>query len=99
MTRGGMDRGLAWRNPMALFPIYGRFAGDFTAHLVAVDTDDTIDEVAAKIAAHAVGRRLPAQPDARGFEVTSGGRVLPSQARLKDIAPRPLQWLDVDWKW
>ena len=31
---------------MALIPIYGRFVGDFTAHMVVVDTDDTIDEVA-----------------------------------------------------
>jgi hypothetical protein len=84
---------------MALIPIYGRFVGDFAVHLVAVDTDDTIDDVAAKIAAHAVGRRLPAQPAAKGFEVMSDGRALPADSRLKDIAPRPLQWLDVRWKW
>jgi hypothetical protein len=84
---------------MALIPVYGRFVGDFAAHLVAVDTEDTIDEVAAKIAAHSVGRRLPAQPNAKGFEVTSDGRALPADSRLKDIAPRPLQWLDVRWKW
>jgi toluene monooxygenase system protein B len=86
-------------NPMALIPIYGRFVGDFAVHLVAVDTDDTIDDVAAKIAAHAVGRRLPAQHTAKGFEVMSDGRALPADSRLKDIAPRPLQWLDVRWKW
>lgn len=84
---------------MALLPIYGRFVGDFTAHLVAVDTDDTIDQVAAKIAAHAVGRRLPRQPGAKGFEVLADGRTLSPTARLKDLAPRPLQWLDVRWKW
>jgi toluene-4-monooxygenase system protein B len=83
---------------MALIPIYGRFVGDFTAHLVAVDTDDTIDEVAAKIAAHAVGRRLPEQPGAQGFEVLAGGRTLAPTSRLKDLAPKPLQWLDVRWK-
>lgn len=84
---------------MVSIPIYGRFVGDFTAHLVAVDTDDTIDEVAAKIAVHAIGRRLAAQPNAKGFEVISSGRTLPAELRLKDIAPRPLQWLDVRWKW
>ncbi|MEA2776592.1 MAG: alkene monooxygenase gamma subunit [Acetobacteraceae bacterium] len=84
---------------MALIPIYGRFVGDFAVHLVAVDTDDTIDDVAAKIAAHAVGRRLPVQHTAKGFEVMSDGRALPADSRLKDIAPRPLQWLDVRWKW
>jgi hypothetical protein len=84
---------------MALIPIYGRFVGDFTAHLVAVDTDDTIDEVAAKIAAHAVGKRLAEQPGAKGFEVLADGHTLAPDSRLKDLAPRPLQWLDVRWKW
>jgi hypothetical protein len=84
---------------MALLPIYGRFVGDFTAHLVAVDTDDTIDQVATKIAAHAVGRRLSEQPGAKGFEVLADGRTLAPTSRLKDLAPRPLQWLDVRWKW
>jgi hypothetical protein len=84
---------------MALIPVYGRFVGDFTAHLVTVDTDDTIDDVASKIAAHAVGRRLPEQPGARGFEVLADGRTLAPTSRLKDFSPRPLQWLDVRWKW
>jgi hypothetical protein len=96
--RGGGGATL-WRNPMALIPIYGRFVGDFTVHLVAVDTEDTIDEVAHKIAAHAVGRRLPAQPAAKGLEVSTEGRTLAPNSRLKDIAPRALQWLDVRWKW
>jgi toluene monooxygenase system protein B len=83
---------------MALLPIYGRFVGDFTAHLVAVDTDDTIDQIATKIAAHAVGRRLAAPPGAEVFEVLAEGRTLAPASRLKDHAPRPLQWLDVRWK-
>jgi toluene monooxygenase system protein B len=82
---------------MALIPVYGRFVGDFTAHLVAVDTEDTIDEVAVKIAAHAVGRRLPEQPGA-GLEVSIEGRTLAPSSRLKELSPRPLQWLDVRWK-
>ena len=84
---------------MATIPIYGRFLGDFTPHLVAVDTEDTIDEVAAKIARHAIGRRLPEQPDAKGLEVLADGRSLDPASRLKDLSPQPLQWLDVRWKW
>jgi hypothetical protein len=82
---------------MALIPVYGRFVGDFTAHLVAVDTEDTIDEVALKIALHAVGRRVPERPCA-SLEVLAGGRVLAPSSRLKDLSPRPLEWLDVRWK-
>jgi hypothetical protein len=88
------DRGIL---QMALIPVYGRFVGDFTAHLVAVDTEDTIDEVAIKIALHAVGRRLPNQPCA-SLEVLAEGRALAPNSRLKDLSPRPLQWLDVRWK-
>jgi hypothetical protein len=83
---------------MVAILIYGRFIGDFTAHLVAVDTEDTIDEVAAKIAAHTVGRRLPERLGAEGFEVLTGGRTLTPTSRLKELSPRPLQWLDVRWR-
>ena len=84
---------------MAVFPIYGRFVGDFTAHLVAVDTEDTMDEVGAKIAAHVIGRRLPNEPSATGYEVLVDGRVVGASRRLKDLCVPPLQWFDVRWRW
>jgi toluene monooxygenase system protein B len=84
---------------MAAFPIYGRFVGDFTAHLVSVDTEDTIDEIGAKIAAHVIGRRLPHEPSATGFEVLLDGRVVRTSSRLKDLSVQPLQWFDVRWRW
>jgi hypothetical protein len=82
---------------MTTVPIYGRFIGDFAAHLVAVDTEDTIGDVAVKIAAHSVGRRLPAEP-AGGYEVLVDGRVVPAAVRLSDLSLPPLQWIDVRWK-
>jgi hypothetical protein len=84
---------------MAVFPIYGRFVGDFTAHLVAVDTEDTMDEVGAKIAAHVIGRRLPNEPAATGYEVLVAGRVVGASSRLKELSVPPLQWFDVRWRW
>jgi toluene monooxygenase system protein B len=82
---------------MVMFPIYGRFIGDFGAHLVAVDTEDTIGEVAAKIAAHSIGRRLPAESPV-DYEVLVDGRVIPAAFHLTDLSLRPLQWIDVRWK-
>jgi toluene monooxygenase system protein B len=82
---------------MVMFPIYGRFIGDFTAHLVAVDAADTIGDVANKIAAHSVGRRLPAEPGG-GYEVLIDGRVIPADVHLSQLSLRPLQWIDVRWK-
>ena len=37
---------------MALFPLTSNFEGDFVLQLVAVDTDNTMDEVAAAAAVH-----------------------------------------------
>ncbi|MDV2477549.1 toluene monooxygenase [Rhodococcus zopfii] len=46
---------------MALFPLQGMFDGDFVLMLVPVDDQDTMTQVAEKVAYHAVGRRVPAQ--------------------------------------
>jgi hypothetical protein len=84
---------------MAAFPIYGRFIGDFTALLVSVDTEDTMAEVGAKIAEHVIGRRLPNEPSAAGYEVLVDGRVVGASTQLKDLSVSPLQWFDVRWRW
>jgi hypothetical protein len=80
-----------------MFPIYGRFVGDFAVHLVPVDSEDTVAEVGRKVAAHSVGRRLPAEP-AGAYEVLVDGRVIPGEVHLGELSLRPLQWIDVRWK-
>jgi toluene monooxygenase system protein B len=84
---------------MALFPVYGVFKGDFVPHLVAVDTDDSINTVAEKIAVHSVGRRLPAQPG-KALRVSVGERVVPGDATLGQVIQqtglKPLQWVTVE---
>lgn len=82
---------------MALFPIYGRFVGDFVPHLVAVDTDDTMAEVAEKVAVHSVGRRIPRQ-DGKGFEVLVGGEPVAGDVVLGSLGLRPLDWIDVRFR-
>ena len=47
---------------MALFPLTSNFVGDFVLQLVPVDTEHTMDEVAAAAAVHSVGRRVRARP-------------------------------------
>ena len=87
---------------MALFPIVGRFVGDFVPHLVAVDTEDTFDQIAEKVAVHSVGRRLPVDPDATGYEVLLDGEPLDGGVKLEAVMTKrkvlPLQWFDVRWK-
>lgn len=86
---------------MALFPIYGVFKGDFVPHLVAVDTGDTMNEVAQKIAVHSVGRRLPQRPGATGYRIQVGEHLVavdkPLSQVLGETGLKPLQWVTVDW--
>ncbi len=87
---------------MALFPIYGVFKGDFVPHLVAVDTDDTMKVVAEKIAVHAIGRRLPHDPNAVGYDVVIDDEVIPEDCSFGEVLAHkklaPLHWVWVRWK-
>ena len=64
---------------MALFPVISNFQHDFVLQLVPVDTENTMDEVAAAAAHHSVGRRVRPQPDKvvrvrrQGSETLGGG--------------------------
>jgi hypothetical protein len=86
---------------MALFPIYGVFQGDFVPHLVAVDTDDTMNQVAEKIAVHSVGRRVPRKSGAKGYSVRVGERMVATDSTLSqvlaDTGLKPLEWVTVNW--
>ena len=86
---------------MALFPIYGVFKGDFVPHLVAVDTDDTMAQVAEKIAVHSVGRRIPQRADAKGYRVSIADQTIDNRQALSQVLSqtglKPLQWVTVDW--
>lgn len=87
---------------MAPFPITGRFVGDFVPHLVAVDTDDTMDQLAEKVAVHSVGRRIPRPAGPAGYDVLLHGRVLEPSTPLAEVLAEhdvlPLQWFDVRFR-
>jgi toluene monooxygenase system protein B len=87
---------------MAPFPITARFVGDVTAQLVAIDTEDTWDQVADKVAIHTVGRRIAAPAPHPGYEVLLGGSVLPAQGKVAELFTTnpvpPLQWFDVRFR-
>jgi hypothetical protein len=83
---------------MALFPIYGRFIGACVPHLVAADTDDTMAQVAEKIAVHSVGRRVRPRPGGNGFEVLVSGNLVDGDAVLGSLGLHPLDWVDVRFR-
>ena len=76
-------------------PINARFDDDFVTQLVVVLDTDTMRDVAAKVAHHVVGKRLPAR-DA-DMVVRYQGRELPSDMTVTEAGIEPLQNVYVDW--
>lgn len=80
---------------MAMVPLISNFQYDFVLQLVAVDTDHTMDEVAAAAAHHSVGRRVPAQPG-KVVRVRRQGseQFFPRTARLSETGIQPMESLE-----
>ena len=76
-------------------PVNARFDNDFVTQLILVMDTDTMREVAAKVAHHVVGKRVPAR-DA-DMVVRYQGRELPSDMTVTEAGIAPLQNVYVDW--
>ena len=84
---------------MALFPLTSNFEGDFVLQLVAVDTDNTMDEVAAAAAHHSVGRRVRARPDCILRVRRQGGEnFLPRDMKVADSGLKPTETIEIIWE-
>ena len=97
LPTGGRGR-LLWLEggmTMALFPLVSNVEGDFVLQLLPVDTDDTMDQVAAKVAVHTVGRRLPEPAGGPHYDVFLDDAKLDPSVTLGSLGLVPLQWLDV----
>lgn len=80
---------------MALFPVISNFQYDFVLQLVAVDTDHTMDEVAAAAAHHSVGRRVAPRPG-KVVRVRRQGseEFFPRAAKLCETDIKPMESLE-----
>jgi len=80
---------------MALFPLISNFQYDFVLQLVPVDTENTMDEVAAAAAHHSVGRRVAPQPG-KVVRVRRQGasEFYPRNAKLCDTDIKPMESLE-----
>ena len=76
-------------------PINAKFAGDFVTQLVVILDTDTMGEVAAKVAHHVVGKRVPKR-DA-DMVVSYQGRNLSPDITVAVAGIAPLQNVYVDW--
>ncbi len=84
---------------MALFPVTSNFEGDFVLQLVAVDTENTMDEVAAAAAHHSVNRRVADRPG-HGLRVRRQGSKEPFPRNLKvsESGLKPMECIEVIWE-
>ena len=81
---------------MALFPLSSNFEGDFVLQLVAVDTENTMDEVAAAAAHHSLNRRVRPRPNT----VLRGRRqgaveFLPRDMKVADSGLAPTETIEI----
>lgn len=84
---------------MAMFPLTSNFQGDFVLQLVAVDTENTMDEIAAAAAHHSVGRRVAARPGYVMRVRRQGDKVpLPRNMKLSDSGLKPMECVEVIWE-
>ncbi len=84
---------------MALFPLSSNFEGDFVVLLVAVDTESTMDEVAAAAAHHSVGRRVKARTG-HILRVRKQGtqEFFPRAMKVADADLRPTECIEIMWE-
>lgn len=84
---------------MALFPLTSNFEGDFVLQLVAVDTENTMDEVAAAAAVHSVNRRVRARPGCI-LRVRRQGAddFLPRTLKVAESGLKPTETIEIIWE-
>ncbi len=76
-------------------PVNAKFEGDFVTQLVVILDTDTMREVAAKVAHHVVGKRLPARN--ADLVVSYQGRELPPDMTVTEASIALFQNVFVDW--
>lgn len=81
---------------MARIPLCSSFEGDFVVKLVMVEDGDTMDEVAAKIAAHSAGRTVRARPQALlRVRLQGANWPLAREATVRLIGLGPMECIEV----
>ena len=84
---------------MALFPLTSNFEGDFVLQLVAVDSENTMDEVAAAAAVHSVDRRVRARPGCILRVRRQGAEsFLPRSMKVSESGLKPTETVEIIWE-
>lgn len=74
-----------------MIPLIGLFHNDFVVQLFVVDEEDTVEQVAGKLAQHAVGLRV--REENRKMEVVLDGKPLPAGKKVKEVGITPMDYV------
>lgn len=80
---------------MALFPLHSNFQGDFVVQLVAVDSENTMEEVAQACAYHSEGRRVRKQPRKLRVRKHQTTELFPTDMTVAESGLEPTEVIDV----
>lgn len=83
---------------MALFPLTSNFQEDFVLQLLAVDTENSMDELAAAAAVHSVGRRVKPRPGTLRVRRQGGREPFPRDLKVGDSGLRPMECVEIYWE-
>jgi toluene monooxygenase system protein B len=84
---------------MAMYPLTSNFEGDFVLQLVAVDTENTMDEVAAAAAVHSVDRRVRARPGhILRVRRQDAAEFFPRTMKVSESGLKPTETVEIIWE-
>lgn len=83
---------------MALFPLTSNFQEDFVLQLLAVDTENSMDELAAAAAIHSVGRRVKARPGTLRVRRQGAREPFPRDLKIGEAGLRPMECVEIFWE-
>ncbi len=80
---------------MAMFPLQAAFRGDFLVQLIAIDDEDDMATVAAKVAHHSVNLRVAEQ--AKPMAVWHNDRQLPADMTFQQAGIGVMDYIEVGY--
>jgi toluene monooxygenase system protein B len=80
---------------MSAFPIHAAFERDFLVQLIVVDLNDSMDQVAEKVAYHCVNRRVAPRAGVMRVRKHQSSELFPREMTVAESGLKPTEVIDV----
>ncbi|MCB1755591.1 MAG: toluene-4-monooxygenase system B family protein [Gammaproteobacteria bacterium] len=80
---------------MSAFPIHAALERDFLVQLIVVDLNDSMDQVAEKVAYHCVGRRVAPREGVMRVRKHRAAELFPREMTVAESGLKPTEVIDV----